>query len=89
MLFLFYIFFLLHLQGGCAYQVPGGVRAKLVYLTSMKCLYLKKKRTFAYKVEKFDSINRNNFITQDSIKIVNECIVHLGKVTFISRNEYN
>ena len=44
----------------------------------MKCLYLKKiPWIFAYELEKTDAMNRNEFITQDSIKIVNECIVYL------------
>ena len=52
---------------------------ELVYLNLNEVLVLKKKKPwiFAYELEKTDAMNRNEFITQDSIKIVNECIVYL------------
>ena len=85
-----YVFFSLHLQRGPAYQDASRVRKnfELVYLNLNEVLVLRKKTQwmFAYKLEKTDSLNRNEFITQDSIKIVNALIVHLVKVTFISRN---
>ena len=62
------------------YQVASGLREnfELVYLNLNEVLVLKKNSGYSLiKWKKIGAMNRNEFITQDSIKIVNECIVHL------------
>lgn len=85
-------FLSLHLQRGCACQVPGGVRANFesVHLNFNEVLVFQgNSGSLLMKREKIDSMNRNELITQDNIKVMNECILYLGGVTFMSRNEYN
>ena len=69
------------MQRGSAYQDASGVRKnfELVYLNLNEVLVLRKKKRVYSLInwKKTDAMNRNEFITQDSIKIVNECIVHL------------
>ena len=79
MLLLYDLFFTLAERFRLSRRERGKEKLRISLLNLNEVLVLRKKTQwiFAYKLEKTDAMNRNEFITQDSIKIVNECIVYL------------